>query len=1011
MKILKLKIKNINSLKGENEIDFSQAHFQNRIFAITGATGAGKSTLLDAITLALYAQTTRLKQNTDGFITKQCSDSFCEVCFEIAEQKYRSRFSQEQKETETIYSMQLYQDDELLSEGIPLVTQKIRELIGLDFKQFSQSIILSQGLFDRFLKAEAKDRVSFLERVMDTKVYATISKKVFQRAEEESKKLDRIRISTANTICLEPNERKEIEQKRGLLEREKKSINLDKIIYMLNQKIAFDKLSNQSENYKKELERLQNILSKRQTEETEYHDSLALLAEEKRKVEQAKLFDREIAFTEKNFKTLEQEIEKNQQELSRVEQDIDDIETQLSKLNVEKILLRRDMQSFSNIEHLKQNYTLLSSKFDELNRTQDELKELISENIEELNDKPLYMTIDNLENRAKELYRQIQAENIEKVEQQNLILEKQITKLRQKESLQKSQSEASLTKEKLKKQIDDFKARNSKLKAERDSLESVISQLEEKKTLEEKILNYEKDRARLKDGEPCLLCGSTHHPLFSDKIEPSKTEQILDEKRELYQKLQKDSIEIEKEIVKLDTELKQIDKNMIKVKRELMTLHEVKGDIQKLEEKQQTFAKELQNVRYQREELETVKEKIETEKVKLNKMRVEIQRNISHKRKKARLESQVKELSYYLIKSMRMYDVELNSHSISILNNKLKQYEEKYKHLKELNQEIHPIEGKRIQSNSKKEYIEENLTSLKKRSSIQKCDLILIKQKRFALIEDESLSKYLDELEKKREKIQKRFDSYNRLKNQFSHQKSIYFSAMEELESKQKLKLINLEAMEEQKRGMQNRLEEINQELGEIKNQLSMDNERIAKLKIEKQTLKEQEEIYQGWKMLNDLIGSVDGEKYQIFAQHLTLSTLVSIANGYLKKLNHRYTLSIKDTHSLELEVIDLFHLKSKRGVNTLSGGESFIVSLALSLALLELHSDQIEINTLFLDEGFETLDEESLKMVISTLKNLESRGKIIGIISHVPLLKEQIKTQIKIDKMGDGVSELSVTE
>jgi exonuclease SbcC len=356
-----------------------------------------------------------------------------------------------------------------------------------------------------------------------------------------------------------------------------------------------------------------------------------------------------------------------------------------------------------------------------------------------------------------------------------------------------------------------------------------------------------------------------------------------------------------------------------------------------------------------------------------------------------------------------MYSVELNSQSITILNSKLKQYDEKSKHLTRLNQELNPIEGKKIQAISRRDYIEENLKSLRKRASIQKCDLILIKQNRFALIEDKSTDKYIGEIERESERIQKKYDNYNRLKNQFTHQKSIYFSAMEELEYKQKLKLVDLESMQKQKETMQKRLEEINQEIGKIRNQLSIDNERIKKLKTEKQTLNQQEEIYKGWKMLNELIGSSDGEKYQLFAQHLILSTLISIANGYLKNLNHRYTLSIKDTQSLELEIIDLFQLESKRSVNTLSGGESFIVSLALSLSLLELNSDQMEINTLFLDEGFETLDEESLKMVLSTLNNLNSKGKIIGIISHVPLLKEQIKTQIKINKVGKGISELSI--
>jgi exonuclease SbcC len=82
---------------------------------------------------------------------------------------------------------------------------------------------------------------------------------------------------------------------------------------------------------------------------------------------------------------------------------------------------------------------------------------------------------------------------------------------------------------------------------------------------------------------------------------------------------------------------------------------------------------------------------------------------------------------------------------------------------------------------------------------------------------------------------------------------------------------------------------------------------------------------------------------------------------------------------------------------------------LALSLGLLEINSEQVQINTLFLDEGFETLDEESLQLVIETLSSLENKGKVIGIISHIPLLKEQIKTQIKIEKRSNGVSELCI--
>jgi len=137
---------------------------------------------------------------------------------------------------------------------------------------------------------------------------------------------------------------------------------------------------------------------------------------------------------------------------------------------------------------------------------------------------------------------------------------------------------------------------------------------------------------------------------------------------------------------------------------------------------------------------------------------------------------------------------------------------------------------------------------------------------------------------------------------------------------------------------------------------------------------------------------------------------LIEISNKFLKKLNKRYLFTIKEENSLDLEVIDLYQENSKRRVQTLSSGESFILSLALALGLSELLSNGLELNTLFLDEGFETLDEESLSEVIETLKMLKGEGKMIGIVSHLNALKESIPNQIEILKEGNGISKINLT-
>ena len=159
---------------------------------------------------------------------------------------------------------------------------------------------------------------------------------------------------------------------------------------------------------------------------------------------------------------------------------------------------------------------------------------------------------------------------------------------------------------------------------------------------------------------------------------------------------------------------------------------------------------------------------------------------------------------------------------------------------------------------------------------------------------------------------------------------------------------------------------------------------------------------------LNQLIGSADGAKFRKFAQALTLNHLVYLANEQLTKLDGRYQLQCQQNDTLCLEVLDTWQGDSVRDTKTLSGGESFLVSLALALALSDLVSHKTSIDSLFLDEGFGTLDNDTLEMALVALDNLNASGKMIGIISHVEALKDRIDVQIKVEKQsGLGVSVL----
>lgn len=199
------------------------------------------------------------------------------------------------------------------------------------------------------------------------------------------------------------------------------------------------------------------------------------------------------------------------------------------------------------------------------------------------------------------------------------------------------------------------------------------------------------------------------------------------------------------------------------------------------------------------------------------------------------------------------------------------------------------------------------------------------------------------------------------------------------------------------------------EEVGAMNQQLEQNKTQKAQSKNLLEKIKAQKAEWKRWAALSTLIGSADGKKFRVFAQGLTLERLVRLANQHLQHLNGRYFIRKRTPDDLELDIIDTFQGDHTRSMNTLSGGETFLVSLALALGLSDMAGRNTQIHSLFIDEGFGTLDENTLETVISTLENLQSTGKTIGVISHVKALKERIGTQIVVHKKGNGYSELEV--
>ncbi|NHC63168.1 AAA family ATPase [Paenalcaligenes suwonensis] len=206
---------------------------------------------------------------------------------------------------------------------------------------------------------------------------------------------------------------------------------------------------------------------------------------------------------------------------------------------------------------------------------------------------------------------------------------------------------------------------------------------------------------------------------------------------------------------------------------------------------------------------------------------------------------------------------------------------------------------------------------------------------------------------------------------------------------------------------LQSQLQQLQQTLGALNNKLDTHHQNLQQQAQQLHHIRAQQQRCEQWSMLHDLIGSADGKKYRNFAQGLTFEIMVAHANEQLQKMSSRYVLIRDLQQPLELNVIDNDQAGEVRSTKNLSGGESFIVSLSLALGLSNMASHRIRVDSLFLDEGFGTLDEEALDVALETLAELQQHGKLIGIISHVSVLKERISTQIQVVPQSGGRSRL----
>ncbi len=1024
MKILSVKMCNIQSLRGEHLIDFTQEPLKNAgLILLTGDTGAGKTTILDAITLALFERTNRhgAQKIAEKVISTNEKEAYVSVQFEVDEKKYTAQWRATKKKDK--YETEIWFIDH--QDHTKNFTQKnakskaqeaIQNILKLDFEQFTRSVMLAQGEFAKFLKSAPNEKGIILEKITNAHIYRQISLETSERYKAEKQKLENLQIQLQHISCLSEAEVQENKNQQKQLEAENKS--LEKEINEITEKIQLFRQLEQVSNQILEWQQQERQLLTRQASIQElqklcyWHEKTLPLHQQFGLLESY-----QIDLERKNSEILgiAERIQKAQESIAQEQAKQTQKETELRnfiplKEKVFQIIQEKIIPAQNQIQHLSQEKKRVQEHLQELEQEfkkvveQAKIKWQKSESISENQEKSqiIEQKIDQLE---KLLEGFSESELSQKIERNhNITIElKNLKNLQEKENLNLQELQ---------------KKRNELENAQNEliELQTQIQFEEEKKALYQEKVNFEnqkKDfaeyRKKLQEGKECPLCGSTHHP-FAQNItfELSEAESKLKASEQLLKELQEKRAQnqaqslrtlvehLEKELNNLQTEIQQKSKNL---ENENIRLYSIEALIVAKEKELENQKKALQKLREQQKELN----RLNTEQ---NILRIEnqlLQENLNYESWDKTL--QEVSLEYQNAENeCRQIMPEIQFENYREFQEKLKRYQE---HLEQELKNTQEILQKNLNEltafEAQKKQMEIDLANLSKKISderttlemaIREMGLQSLNELQSKILDKETFRKYktkIEDYEKEYDKIQ------SLLVEKIQEQKDL----LEKVPAN-----ISLQDLENKKQYLDRKRSQNQLEIGSIREKLENNEKNFQKYQKLQKSIENQEFVVKKWEKLMKLIADPK-DRFARIAQNITLERLIQKANKHLQNLSDRYQLQKDKETELNLYIVDRFQANTIREVNTLSGGETFLVSLALSLGLADIASRNVKIGMLFIDEGFGTLDANTLDTALNVLETLQNSGKTIILISHLSEIKERIFTKISVEKIGNGFSKV----